>query len=139
MIKALIKKINLFKDFIGRYIPSTVKTEAGLMKKGMNSIINRYDNMYCRNYALNRIHGETSVNASINSCFSSLGRMRIKRDEIPAAVGLVAGLAPIPASSGVGYALARVATCDKAMVMYHTGGHALKSAYSAVNNMLLWV
>lgn len=139
MIKALIKKANLIKDFVGHHIPVPVKTEAGLMKKGMNSIVNRYDDIYCRNYTLNKIHGKTSVNASINSCFSSLGSMRIKRDEIPAAVGLVAGLAPIPASSGVGYAVARVATCDKAMAMYHTGGHALKSAYSAVNNMLLWV
>ena len=55
--------------------------------------------------------------------------MHIKRNEIPAAVGLLAGALPIPASSGVGYAIARVATCDKAITAYHAGSQAAKNAY----------
>lgn len=64
--------------------------------------------------------------------------MRIKKEEIPAVAGLVAGALPIPASSAIGYALARVATCNKAVAMYHyhTGSSAVKSAYATFGHIL---
>lgn len=62
--------------------------------------------------------------------------MRIKKEEIPAVAGLVAGALPIPASSAIGYALARVATCNKATAMYNTGGSAVKSAYATFGHIL---
>lgn len=136
MFKVLLKKANVLKNLFGHYIPSPIKNEVKLMKKGMNSIINRYDNNYYNNYLISKLQGKDVYTAASNSCFTTLKNMRINREEVPAAAGLVAGALPIPASSAIGYALGRVATCNKAVAMYHTGGSALKSAYATFGHIL---
>lgn len=136
MFKVLLKKANVLKEFLGHYVPAPVKNEVKLMKKGMNSIINRYDNNYYNSYMVSKLQGKNIYTAAGNSCFTTLKNMRIKKEEVPAVAGLVAGALPIPASSAIGYALARVATCNKAVAMYHTGGSAVKSAYATFGHIL---
>lgn len=121
MIKGIVKGFNVLKNGF--------KNEFKLMKSGTTSLINRYDNNYYKNFVTSKLQGKDVYTAAGNSCFTALKNMHIKRNEIPAAVGLLAGALPIPASSGVGYALARVATCDKAITAYHAGSQAVKNAY----------
>ena len=121
MIKGIVKGFNVLKNGF--------KNEFKLMKSGTPSLINRYDNNYYRNFVTSKLQGKDVCTAASNSCFTALKNMHIKRNEIPAAVGLLAGALPIPASSGVGYALARVATCDRAITAYHTSSQAVKNAY----------
>ncbi len=136
MFKVLLKKANVLKDLFGHYVPKPIKNEVKFMKKGMNSLIERYDTNYGDTYLMSKIRGKTPVEAAEASMISAFSNMHIKRAEIPAATGLVAGLLPIPGASGVGYAIARVATCNKAMAAYHTGGKALKNIYSRVGGAL---
>ena len=136
MFKTLLKKANVLKDFIGYNIPTPIKNEVKLMKKGINSLIERYDTNYGDTYISSKLQGKTPVKAAEESLVSAFLNMHIKRSEIPAATGLVAGLLPIPGSSGVGYAIARVATCNKAMAAYQTSSKALKNVYSKVGGAL---
>ena len=121
MIKGIVKGFKVLKN--------SLINEFKLMKDGTTSLINRYDNNYYKNFVTSKLQGKDVYTAASNSCFSALKNMHIKRNEIPAAVGLLAGALPIPASSGVGYAIARVATCDKAITAYHAGSQAAKNAY----------
>ncbi len=121
MIKGIVKSFKVLKNCL--------VNEFKLMKDGTTSLINRYDNNYYKNFVTSKLQGKDVYTAASNSCFSALKNMHIKRNEIPAAVGLLAGALPIPASSGVGYAIARVATCDKAITAYHAGSQAAKNAY----------
>lgn len=121
MIKGIVKSFKVLKNCL--------VNEFKLMKDGTTSFINRYDNNYYKNFVTSKLQGKDVYTAAGNSCFSALKNMHIKRNEIPAAVGLLAGALPIPASSGVGYAIARVATCDKAITAYHAGSQAAKNAY----------
>lgn len=121
MIKGIVKGFKVLKN--------SLINEFKLMKDGTTSLINRYDNNYYKNFVTSKLQGKDVYTAAGNSCFSALKNMHIKRNEIPAAVGLLAGALPIPASSGVGYAIARVATCDKAITAYHAGSQAAKNAY----------
>ena len=121
MIKGIVKGFKVLKNCL--------INEFKLMKDGTTSLINRYDNNYYKNFVTSKLQGKDVYTAASNSCFSALKNMHIKRNEIPAAVGLLAGALPIPASSGVGYAIARVATCDKAITAYHAGSQAAKNAY----------
>lgn len=121
MIKGIVKGFKVLKN--------SLINEFKLMKDGTTSLINRYDNNYYKNFVTSKLQGKDVYTAASNSCFTALKNMHVKRNEIPAAVGLLAGALPIPASSGVGYAIARVATCDKAITAYHAGSQAAKNAY----------
>ena len=127
MIKGIVKGFKVLKN--------SLINEFKLMKDGTTSLINRYDNNYYKNFVTSKLQGKDVYTAASNSCFSALKNMHIKRNEIPAAVGLLAGALPIPASSGVGYAIARVATCDKAITAYHAGSQAVKNAYRTFGHL----
>jgi len=137
MFKFILKKYNIVKNFLGKYIPTPIKNEYKTMKNGMDAITDRFYTNYNKAKVNAKMRGKTSFIAAQEGLTSAIAQTRITKNEIPPLFAIAGGCSlPYPGTTEAGYAIGRILTSKPAVKVYKSGKKAVVNTYSAVNNVL---
>ncbi len=137
MFKFILKKYNIVKSFLGKYIPTPIKKEYKTMKNGIDEITDRFYTNYNNAKVNAKMRGKTSFIATQEGFTSAIAQTRITKNEIPPLFALAGGCSlPYPGTTEAGYAIGKILTSKPATKVYTTSKKAVVSTYSAINNVL---
>jgi len=137
MFKVILKKYNIFKSFLGKYIPTPIKKEYKTMKNGIDTIADTFYTNYSKAKVNAKMRGKTSFIATQEGLTSAIAQTRITKNEIPPLFAIAGGCSlPYPGTTEAGYAIGKILTSKPAATVYTTGKKAVVKTYSAINNVL---
>lgn len=137
MYKLILKNFNSAKSFLAIWLPSPVKKEYKLMKSGIDSFVEQFNENYYRASSLAKCQGKTRIGRIQEGVTTAIAKTHITKAEIPTIFAIAGGCAfPFPFTTEAGYAIGRIVTSKPAVRVFNAGNNVVRKTYSKINGML---